>query len=170
MKNTTHMDEKRYKEMMQSFTDYMSVKNMRKTEERYAIFECICRSSGHFDVNSLGEKLEETNFHVSKATLYNTLDVLLDAGLVVRHQFGSSVEYELRALAETHLHLICTKCGVIREMKDSTLKKEVDKLRISRFTPEFHALYVYGVCSKCSFKMRVQNKDKNINKPIIKTK
>ena len=107
---------------------------------------------------------------MSKATLYNTLDVLLDAGLVVRHQFGSSVEYELRALAETHLHLICTKCGVIREMKDSTLKKEVDKLRISRFTPEFHALYVYGVCSKCSFKMRVQNKDKNINKPIIKTK
>ncbi len=164
------MDEKRYKEMWQSFTDYMSVKKMRKTEERYAIFECICHSSGHFDVNSISEKLEETNFHVSKATLYNTLDVLLDAGLVVRHQFGSSVEYELRSLADTHLHLVCTRCGAIREMKDSTLRKEVGRLRTPRFTPEFHALYIYGICSKCTFKMRAQNEEKNINKPIIKTK
>lgn len=160
-------------EMRQSFTDYMSLKRLRKTEERYAIFECICRSSGHFDVNTLGEKLEETNFHVSKATLYNTLEMLREAGLIVRHQLAAqTVQYELRALAETHLHLICTKCGAIREMKDSTLKKEVGKLRISRFKPEFHALYVYGICSKCTFKMRIQkDKDKNINKPItIKTK
>lgn len=110
--------------MKQSFTEYLTEKKLRKTEERYAIFECICRFSGHFDMYSLQEKLEETNFHVSKATLYNTLDVLEDGGLIVRHQLNAqSVQYELRALAETHLHLICMKCGAIREMKDSMLKK-----------------------------------------------
>ncbi len=144
--------------MKQSFTEYLTEKKLRKTEERYAIFECICRFSGHFDMYSLQEKLEETNFHVSKATLYNTLDVLEDGGLIVRHQLNAqSVQYELRALAETHLHLICMKCGAIREMKDSMLKKDVNNLKISRFTPEFHALYIYGICSKCKFKL--QQKD-----------
>lgn len=147
--------------MKQSFTEYLTEKKLRKTEERYAIFECICRFSGHFDMYSLQEKLEETNFHVSKATLYNTLDVLEDGGLIVRHQLNAqSVQYELRALAETHLHLICMKCGAIREMKDSMLKKDVNNLKISRFTPEFHALYIYGICSKCKFKLQQKNSKK----------
>ena len=154
------MEEKMYIEMRQSFTEYMSAKGLRKTEERYAIFECICHLSGHFDINLLGEKLKEINFRVSKATLYNTLDMLEEAGLIVRHQMGAqAVQYELRALAETHLHLICMKCGAVREMKDSVLKKEVGRLKISRFTPEFHALYIYGVCSKCMFKLRLQQRN-----------
>lgn len=144
--------------MKQSFTEYLTEKKLRKTEERYAIFECICSFSGHFDMCSLQERLKETNFHVSTATLYNTLDVLEDGGLIVRHQLNAqSVQYELRALAETHLHLICMKCGAIREMKDSVLKKDVAKLKISRFTPEFHALYIYGICSKCKFRLQQQN-------------
>ena len=89
------MDEKKYIEMKQSFTEYLTEKKLRKTEERYAIFECICRFAGHFDMYSLQEKLEEANFHVSRATLYNTLDVLDDGGLIVRHQLNAqSVQYE----------------------------------------------------------------------------
>ena len=155
------MDEKKYIEMKQSFTEYLTEKKLRKTEERYAIFECICRFAGHFDMYSLQEKLEEANFHVSRATLYNTLDVLEDGGLIVRHQLNAqSVQYELRALAETHLHLVCMKCGAIREMKDNVLKKDVNNLKISRFTPEFHALYIYGICSKCKFKLQQKNSKK----------
>ena len=121
------MDEKKYIEMKQSFTEYLTEKKLRKTEERYAIFECICRFAGHFDMYSLQEKLEEANFHVSRATLYNTLDVLEDGGLIVRHQLNAqSVQYELRALAETHLHLVCMKCGAIREMKDCVQSKIAD--------------------------------------------
>ena len=149
------MDEKKYIEMKQSFTEYLTEKKLRKTEERYAIFECICRFAGHFDMYSLQEKLEEANFHVSRATLYNTLDVLEDGGLIVRHQLmNQSVQYELRMLAETHSHLICTKCGAIRELKDMTLKKDIGALKISRFTPEYHALYIYGLCSKCKYRLQ----------------
>ena len=57
-------------------------------------------------------------------------------------------------LAETHLHLICMKCGAIRELKDATLKKDVGALKISRFTPEYHALYIYGLCSKCKYRLQ----------------
>ena len=95
------------------------------------------------------------SFHVSRATVYNTVDVLVDSGLIVRHQLtAQAVQYELRMLAETHLHLICMKCGAIREQKDATLKKDVGALKISRFTPEYHALYIYGLCSKCKYRLQ----------------
>ena len=103
------MDAKKYTEMQDLFTRYLAEKKLRKTEERYAILECICSFPGHFDMCLLHQKLEEMNFHVSRATVYNTVDVLVDSGLIVRHQLtAQAVQYELRMLAETHLHLICT--------------------------------------------------------------
>ena len=125
--------------MKQSFTEYLTEKKLRKTEERYAILECICSFPGHFDMCLLHQKLEEMNFHVSRATVYNTVDVLVDSGWM---------------LAETHFHLICMKFGAIREQMDATLKKDVGALKISRFTPEYHALYIYGLCSKCKYRLQ----------------
>lgn len=149
------MDAKKYTEMQDLFTRYLAEKKLRKTEERYAILECICSFPGHFDMCLLHQKLEEMNFHVSRATVYNTVDGLVDSGLIVRHQLtAQAVQYELRMLAETHLHLICMKCGAIRELKDATLKKDVGALKISRFTPEYHALYIYGLCSKCKYRLQ----------------
>lgn len=113
---------------------------------------CFSRS---FDVCMLSDRLEQDNFHVSKATLYNTLDVLVDAGLVVRHQITvQSVQYELRIYADTHLHLVCTRCGAIRELRNSALKADMRNLKVSRFTPEYYCLYIYGLCSKCKFKQQ----------------
>jgi len=152
--------------MQDLFTRYLAEKKLRKTEERYAILECICSFPGHFDMCLLHQKLEEMNFHVSRATVYNTVDVLVDSGLIVRHQLtAQAVQYELRMLAETHLHLICMKCGAIRELKDATLKKDVGALRyrvslrnIMRFT--FMA-YVANVSTGFS------GRSKNINIYII---
>ena len=77
------MEAKVYTEIRALFTEYLTEKKLRKTEERYAIFKEICAFPGHFDVCMLSDRLEQDNFHVSKATLYNTLDVLVDAGLVM---------------------------------------------------------------------------------------
>lgn len=144
--------------MQELFARYLAEKKLRKTEERCAILECICNFPGHFGMCQLSQKLEDANFHVSKSTLYNTLEVLVDGGLIVRHQLTvQSEQYELRILAETHQHLICTKCGAIRELKDATLKDDVSSLKVSRFTPEYYALYIYGVCSKCKFKFQRRN-------------
>lgn len=141
--------------MRELLTVYLTEKKLRKTEERYTILKHICAFPGHFDICMLLEVLEKDNFHVSKATLYNTLEMLADAGLVVRHQVNPMpVQYELKILADTHLHLICTRCGMIRELRDNALKSDVDNLKISRFTPEFYCLYIYGLCSKCKYKSR----------------
>ena len=128
------MEAKVYTEIRALFTEYLTEKKLRKTEERYAIFKEICAFPGHFDVCMLSDRLEQDNFHVSKATLYNTLDVLVDAGLVV--------------------HLVCTRCGTMRELRNSALKADMRNLKVSRFTPEYYCLYIYGLCSKCKFKQQ----------------
>lgn len=152
------MEVKKYIELQELLTRYLAEKKLRRTEERCAILECICDFPGHFDMCQLHQKLEEVNFHVSRATLYNTLEVLEDCGLIVRHQLmAQSVQYELKMIAETHLHLICTKCGAIREMEDTTLKRDISGLKISRFTPEYQALYIYGICSKCKYRLQRKN-------------
>lgn len=142
-------------------TAYLTEHKLRKTEERYRILKSICSLPNHFDVGMIHQQMEEERFRVSKATLYNTIDVLTSAGLIVRHQVSTSViEYELRVLADTHLHLVCTKCGVLRELKKSALNTNLNSLKVSRFTPEFYSLYVYGVCSKCKYKSRIQKTNK----------
>ena len=148
---------RKYIELQEVLTQYIAEKKLRKTEERYMIFKFICFFPGHFDVCQLHQKLEEANFHVSRATLYNTIEVLLACGLIVRHQLTmQSVQYELRVLADTHTHLICTQCGNIREQKLNKNKNEWLSDKLSRFTPTYQMLYIYGLCSKCSYRLRLK--------------
>jgi len=159
------METKIYSEIRKKFTGYLTEKKLRKTEERFTILQLICTLNGHFDIVTLHDKLEEMNFHVSKATLYNTVDLLVEAGLVVRHQITPlSIQYELRMLADTHQHLICTKCGEVREIRNQSLIADINNLKVKRFTTEFFSLYIYGICSKCTFKLRQQKRSKDINK------
>ena len=148
-----------YTEMSSLFTEYLAEKKLRRTEERYMILKEVCNFSGHFDISMLSAKLKEDHFLVSKATLYNTMEVLVDSGLVVRHQMNvQSFQYELRVYADTHLHLVCKKCGAVREIRNNTIRASVRNLKISRFTPEFYCLYIYGLCSKCKYKMQRASK------------
>ena len=61
------MEAKVYTEIRALFTEYLTEKKLRKTEERYAIFKEICAFPGHFDMCMLSDRLEQDNFHVSKA-------------------------------------------------------------------------------------------------------
>lgn len=149
------IDDKTYKEVQNSFSGYLAEKKLRKTEERTTILEQICSFSGYFDISMLHDKLAQTRFHVSKATLYNTLDVLIESGIVIKHQLNSnSLHYELRILAETHVNLVCLKCGSIRQIKNSQFKNSAANIKTSKFTPELFLLYIYGICSKCKYNRR----------------
>ena len=145
----------------EAFTQYLEKKTLRKTTERYTILEHICQIRGHFDVEMLRQRLEEHNFHVSRASIYNTIELLMDAGLVVRHQFSSQlVQYELKILASMHHHAICNYCGAVKEFKNDRISKDITNQRITKFTYAYHSLYLYGMCSKCKFRLTNQQKKK----------
>lgn len=133
-------------------TDFLKNRHLRKTPERYAILEKAVALSAHFDVDQLYNAMEDDGYHVSRATLYNTLELLCEAGILNRHLFATNqARYEVAH--GSHLHLICRRCGKIREIEDSDLTTNL----LSHDYPGFHAEYssssIYGICDECNAKL-----------------
>jgi len=134
------------------FSDYLKSKKLRHTAEREAIFTVVCDTNDPFTPESIYQQMESINFRVSRASVYNTIELLLNAKIVVRHQFTSSiVQYELKCLAENHDHVICTYCGTVNKIKNEKISFSGHKT--PKFTPEYHTLYIYGMCSKCKYRL-----------------
>jgi Fur family ferric uptake transcriptional regulator len=177
------IDSKIYKEIQDSFSAYLTGKNekekeRRKTEVRFTILKEICEFRGHFDVDMLQNKLDEAKYRVSKATLYNTINTLIDAGIIVKHQFGSGIivhhphqkiipiQYELRKKAEAHLHFVCTHCHGVREIKHPLLLNSQLSAG-ARYTAQYVSVCMYGLCGRCKNKMQrdaQKNNNQNNNK------
>jgi Fur family ferric uptake transcriptional regulator len=151
----------------QKFTDYLTANKCRKTPERYAILDLIYAEHEHFSMDTLYEAMNKQNFRVSRATLYNTMQLLLTCNLVVKHQFGQNISFYERAYSnEFHHHLICTGCNKVQEYKDAELKAIIQSKKIKHFIPTNYNLYFYGLCSKC---IRKKGKEK-VKTQIIKKK
>ena len=145
------MEENVKETVKQMLTEYLQKNGHRKTPERYAILDTIYSIKGHFDIDMLYKYMEtDAEFRVSRATLYNTIILLVDANLVIKHQFGSSSQYERAYKNETHHHVICTECGTVTEFQDEGLKQAIGETKLKSFTATHYSLYIYGVCSKCS--------------------
>jgi Fur family ferric uptake transcriptional regulator len=127
---------------------YLEMNNHRKTPERYAILKAVNDTEGHFTLEELGQKLaDEYKFPVSRATLYNTLNLFMELRLVIRHRFQGTTKYEV--YGESHCHQICTMCGKVTEVKTPEVSEVIDNLHLKRFRKDGFSLYIYGICSNC---------------------
>lgn len=130
------------------FQAFLKRRNLRQTPERFVVLDEIYTTGDHIDADELYLRLKQKGNRVSRATVYNTLDLLLECDLVVRHQFGKNqAKYERAYSYWQHDHLICLDCNAVMEFCDPRIQSIQEMVaEIYNFEIKHHALNLYGHC------------------------
>lgn len=159
-------DQESYIAAVKRFNRFIEQKHLRKTPERFAILKKAWQMGHHFAVEDLHSALEAESYHVSRATVYNTMELLVESGVIARHQFGSG-ESVYEPVTGSHVHLVCTSCGKIREVsdKDGLLLQLLSPRRYSGFEPSYYSASIYGLCRECTRRRRKEEEGRSERVP-----
>ncbi|HHB79859.1 MAG TPA: transcriptional repressor [Saprospiraceae bacterium] len=133
------------------FTEELEARGLRKTPERFAILREIYSLGGHLDAEDLFLHMKNQEYRVSRATVYNTLELLVEVDLVKKQQFGNNITLFEKSLGyKQHDHLICTKCGKVIEFCDPRIQQTKSMVEeLIDFEIAYHSLNIYGLCGDC---------------------
>ncbi len=142
-------------------TTYLAEKKMRKTPERYEVLRVVFQTKGLFTVDELAEQMKENaTFQVSRATLFNVLEMLTDAQLVVKHAFMRAAQYECNVIPRPLICIRCLQCGKFEKVEIPQLEATLRAVKSRKLTINQQILYLSGTCRKCEAKERKKNKTK----------
>lgn len=132
--------------------DWLEKHKLRKTNERYTILNEIYNRNDHADAETLFNDLNKKNKGISRATVYNTLDLLVESNLVKKHQFQNNfAQFEKALGSRQHDHLICLECNDVFEFCDPRMEQISSKMgELLHFDVDTHSVILYGHCRGCN--------------------
>ena len=149
-------------EVKNIFSAYLEKKDLRKTNERFHILEEIYSRHDHFEAESLYSDIRKKKFNISRATVYNTLELLISCDLIKKHQFGKNLaQYEKSYGYKQHDHIICVDCKKVVEFCDPRIQQIKSMMgELLNFKITHHSLNMYGICGSCQKKREMEAANK----------
>ncbi|MBC8180775.1 transcriptional repressor [candidate division KSB1 bacterium] len=139
-------------QIKKQYLNYLKTNNLKSSKRRDFIFDFILQKKGHFTIDDLYQKLLVIDPDIGIATIYRTIRLLVDCGILTEHTFGEKKGYF--ELANSHLshhgHLICIKCGKIIEFDNELIENYQEVLKKKyNFKIQSYKFEVYGICREC---------------------
>ena len=136
------------------FKEALKDEDLRFTTQRLAILEDILGSDEHRECDDIYLSLREKNDPVSRATIYRTLDILVQVGFVRKMDIGDGrLRYENKLPKPHHDHMICLECGKILEFVDDEIESRQVHIAIQHnFKLIKHLHQLFGICGDCQLK------------------
>ncbi len=136
----------------EKFHQYLRSRGLKLTSERKNILKKVVSIHDHFDAEELLYMLKEDGKQISRASVYRTLNLLVDSNLVEKVDFGEGRAYYEHTLGNYHHdHLICVECGKVIQFEDQVIeKRQKDICKKHKFELDYHTLNIFGRCSECN--------------------
>lgn len=133
---------------------YLREHNLPVTAQRLAIADVLLTSERHLSAEEVAQEVTARGRSVGTATVYRTIDTLLESGLVVERDFGEGFRrFEPARDIPHHEHLVCAQCGRVEEFRDERLERMTTIVAESRgFARQRHRLVIHGICRDCRTK------------------
>jgi Fur family ferric uptake transcriptional regulator len=133
------------------FVAYLREHNLPVTAQRLAIADVLLTSDRHLSAEEVAQEVTVRGRKAGTATVYRTIDTLLESGLVVERDFGEGFRrFEPARDIPHHEHLVCTQCGKVEEFRDERLERMTTIVAESRgFARQRHRLVIHGICRDC---------------------
>lgn len=130
-------------------TQYLESSRCRKTPERYTIADIVYDAARSFDAEYVFEEARTRGITVSLATVYNTLALMISANMIRRINVNGRSCYEKDTAPSSYIHLCCTECGKVKDVKNAQLPELAAAKRFGKFSASYASVTIYGLCSSC---------------------
>lgn len=141
--------------LRRDLSSYMVKRGLRSTEQRRLIIDALFDAGDHVTIDGLLRQVRAVDARVGYATVYRTMKLLAESGVVQEHKFGDGfTRYELSDEDAHHDHLICLECGKITEFEEPSIEELQERVATRYgFLVKQHKHELYGVCAECQRKM-----------------
>ena len=135
------------------FQNFLSENRLKKTSQRALVWETLLEAKDHPSVEEIRERMLEKRHRIGLSTIYRTLKMLLESGMIRQAKMHGTTRYEPLINQPNHIHFVCNRCGKTDEFPsrriERLIREEMDK---HDFQPVYSRYVIYGFCRECEAK------------------